>query len=32
MTGYPREDFDHPALPEGNPLRPPILYRIHRPR
>jgi len=25
------EDFDHPDLPVGDPLRPHILYRIHRP-
>jgi len=24
-------DFDHPRLPEGDPLRPHILYRISRP-
>ena len=24
-------DFDHPALPEGHPLRPHVLYRIVRP-
>jgi RimJ/RimL family protein N-acetyltransferase len=32
MTRDPGEDFDHPALPEDNPLRPHILYRIRRPR
>jgi RimJ/RimL family protein N-acetyltransferase len=32
MTRYPEEDFDHPAVPEGDPLRPHILYRIHRPQ
>lgn len=26
------EDFDHPALPEGDPLRPHVLYRLSRPR
>lgn len=31
MIRYPDEDFDHPALAEGDPLRPHILYRIHRP-
>lgn len=31
MTRYPDEDFDHPDLAEGDPLRPHILYRIHRP-
>jgi RimJ/RimL family protein N-acetyltransferase len=25
------EDFEHPSLPAGHPLRPHILYRIHRP-
>jgi hypothetical protein len=24
-------DFDHPAVAEGDPLRPHILYRIKRP-
>lgn len=24
-------DFDHPALPEGDSLRPHILYRVARP-
>lgn len=31
MIRHPDEDFDHPALAEGDPLRPHILYRIHRP-
>jgi len=31
MTRYPDEDFEHPGLAEGDPLRPHILYRIHRP-
>lgn len=31
MTRQPDEDFDHPALAKGDPLRPHILYRIHRP-
>lgn len=26
------EDFEHPALPEGNPLRPHVLYRLSRQR
>lgn len=30
MTRYPDEDFEHPDLEEGDPLRPHILYRIHR--
>lgn len=25
-------DFQHPAVPEGNPLRPHVLYRISRPK
>jgi RimJ/RimL family protein N-acetyltransferase len=32
MRRNPNEDFDHPAVPEGDPLRPHILYRIHRPQ
>jgi RimJ/RimL family protein N-acetyltransferase len=31
MIRYPDEDFDHPDLAEGDPLRPHVLYRIHRP-
>ncbi|WP_421851512.1 GNAT family N-acetyltransferase [Novosphingobium sp.] len=31
MIRYPAEDFNHPELAEGDPLRPHILYRIHRP-
>jgi len=30
MTRDPREDFEHPALPEGHRLRPHVLYRIRR--
>ena len=30
MTRDPREDFLHPALPEGHPLRMHVLYRISR--
>ena len=30
MTRDPRDDFDHPLLPEGHPLRPHVLYRIRR--
>jgi ribosomal-protein-alanine N-acetyltransferase len=30
MTHDPRDDFDHPGLPEGHPLRPHVLYRIRR--
>lgn len=28
MTRDPCEDFDHPRLPEGHPLRPHVLYRL----
>jgi len=31
MTRDPSEDFDHPALPEGHPLRRHVLYRVRRP-
>ncbi|WP_246852712.1 GNAT family N-acetyltransferase [Naasia sp. SYSU D00948] len=30
MTTDPREDFDHPALPAGHPLRRHVLYRLPR--
>ena len=30
MTRDPRDDFEHPALPEGHPLRRHVLYRISR--
>lgn len=30
MTRRPTDDFDHPKLPEGHPLRPHVLYRISR--
>jgi len=30
MTHDPRDDFEHPSLPVGNPLRPHVLYRIQR--
>ena len=29
MTHDPRDDFDHPKLPEGHPLRRHVLYRLH---
>ena len=32
MIRCPNEDFDHPEVPEGDPLRPHILYRIQRPQ
>jgi RimJ/RimL family protein N-acetyltransferase len=28
MTHHPEDDFDHPRLPEGHPLRRHVLYRI----
>ena len=28
MTRSPADDFDHPALPEGHPLRKHLLYRL----
>jgi RimJ/RimL family protein N-acetyltransferase len=31
MTHSPRDDFDHPALPERHPLRRHVLYRTARP-
>jgi RimJ/RimL family protein N-acetyltransferase len=30
MTHDARDDFDHPRLPEGDPLRRHVLYRLHR--
>jgi RimJ/RimL family protein N-acetyltransferase len=30
MHRVPSEDFDHPSLPEGHPLRPHVLYRLTR--
>lgn len=30
MSRDPRDDFEHPALPPGDPLRPHVLYRIAR--
>jgi RimJ/RimL family protein N-acetyltransferase len=32
MTHDPDEDFEHPLVPEGNPLRPHVLYRIQAER
>ena len=29
MSHDPADDFDHPAVPSGSPLRPHVLYRIH---
>ena len=31
MTYVEAGDFDHPSLPEGDPLRRRVLYRIGRP-
>jgi len=31
MTHDPDDDFEHPGLPEGDPLRPHVLYRIRNP-
>jgi hypothetical protein len=28
MRRDPADDFDHPALPEGHPLRSHVLYRL----
>lgn len=30
MSRDPADDFDHPVLPPGHPLRPHVLYRINR--
>jgi hypothetical protein len=30
MTRDPRDDFEHPALAPGDPLRPHVLYRLAR--
>jgi RimJ/RimL family protein N-acetyltransferase len=32
MTRDPADDFDHPKLPEGHPLRRHVLYRLSRER
>jgi RimJ/RimL family protein N-acetyltransferase len=31
MTHNPGDDFDHPHIPEGHPLRRHVLYRLSRP-
>jgi RimJ/RimL family protein N-acetyltransferase len=31
MTHDPKDDFDHPRIPPGNPLRRHVLYRLQRP-
>jgi hypothetical protein len=30
MTRSAADDFEHPGLPEGHPLRPHVLYRLTR--
>lgn len=30
MTHDPADDFEHPAVPEGSPIRPHVLYRLRR--
>jgi RimJ/RimL family protein N-acetyltransferase len=30
MTHSPEDDFDHPAMPEGHPLRRHVFYRLRR--
>ena len=32
MVRNPVDDFDHPNLPDGHPLRPHVLYRLQRAR
>ena len=32
MTRDPADDFDHPRIPEGHPLRRHVLYRVRAPR
>jgi RimJ/RimL family protein N-acetyltransferase len=31
MTRDPADDFDHPNIPEGDPIRPHVLYRVRNP-
>jgi ribosomal-protein-alanine N-acetyltransferase len=31
MTHAPSDNFDHPVLPEGHPLRRHVLYRLRQP-
>jgi RimJ/RimL family protein N-acetyltransferase len=31
MSRDPDDDFDHPSVPVGSPLRRHVLYRVHRP-
>jgi hypothetical protein len=30
MTHDPADDFEHPRVPAGHPLRPHVLYRLPR--
>jgi RimJ/RimL family protein N-acetyltransferase len=30
MTRHPEDDFLHPKIPDGHPLRPHVLYRLSR--
>jgi RimJ/RimL family protein N-acetyltransferase len=30
MRRLPADDFEHPAIAEGHPLRPHVLYRLRR--
>jgi hypothetical protein len=30
MSHDPGDDFEHPGVPAGNPLRPHVLYRLPR--
>jgi RimJ/RimL family protein N-acetyltransferase len=30
MTRDPADDFEHPRVPVGDPLRPHVLYRLSR--
>jgi hypothetical protein len=30
MTHDPADDFDHPGLPDGHPMRRHVLYRLKR--
>lgn len=32
MSHSPADDFDHPGMPDGHPLRRHVLYRMTRPR
>jgi RimJ/RimL family protein N-acetyltransferase len=30
MTHTPKDDYEHPSLPEGHPIRAHVLYRMNR--